>query len=257
MRTTPEGLGLIKSFEGLALRAYRCPAGVLTIGYGHTGPEAQIGRSITREGADRILWADVERVEAGIAPLLRVRVSDDEWSALVSLAFNIGAAAFKGSSVLRKLNAGDRIGAASAFDLWVKARDPKSRAKVVLPGLVKRRALEKALFLRGESAGAGGSGPLTTAPTPAGTMPQEVIAARPAKEVRERLDQSRSVQGGVVAAGSTGLSLVTEALSEAQDQFTGLAPYLDTAKYVLMALALAGIFFALYARYDDWKKGKR
>lgn len=253
MRTTPEGLGLIKSFEGLALRAYRCPAGVLTIGYGHTGPQAQIGRAITREEADRILWADVERIEAGLTLLLRVRVSDDEWSALVSLAFNIGAAAFKSSSVLRKLNAGDRTGAASAFDLWVKARDPKSKAKIVLPGLVKRRALEKALFLRGAQASAS----IPATPTPAGTMPQEVFAAKPAKEVRERLDQSRSVQGGVIAAGSTGLSLVTEALSDAQDQLTGLAPYLDTAKYVLMALALAGIFFALYARYDDWKKGKR
>jgi lysozyme len=148
VRLTAEGLALIKDFEGFSPTAYRCAAGVLTIGYGHTSPGASAGGRITEEEGESLLLEDIANVEAELAPLVTREISDNAWSALVSLAFNIGIAAFRRSSVLRYLSAGDMAGAANAIEMWVKARDSETGRKVTLPGLVKRRAAEKALFLR-------------------------------------------------------------------------------------------------------------
>jgi lysozyme len=137
MRINPQGLDIIKRFEGLRLEAYKCPAGVWTIGYGHTG-DVKEGDVITEHQADVILELDCERFEIAVNHLAP-RANDNQGSAMVCLAFNIGVAAFAKSSLLRKFKEGAPCDA--EFDKWVKAKG------IVLPGLVKRRVAERALFL--------------------------------------------------------------------------------------------------------------
>jgi lysozyme len=147
MKTNAEGLRLIKQFEGLRLEAYADAVGVLTIGYGHTRG-VQPGDTIGEADAERLLREDIAATEAALAKLIAVPVNGNEFSALVSLAYNIGAANFAKSSVLRRLNADERTGAADAILLWVKGR--VSGKLVRLEGLARRRAAERALFLKPE-----------------------------------------------------------------------------------------------------------
>jgi lysozyme len=142
MKTNPAGLDLIKSFEGLRLIGYRCPAGIPTVGYGHTGPEVRVGRRITEEQANTYLINDVSRFERGVTDAIGTTpTTENEFSAMVSLAYNIGLGAFGKSSVLRHHKAGHRLRAAASFLLWVKA------AGKTLPGLVRRRNAERRMFL--------------------------------------------------------------------------------------------------------------
>lgn len=139
MHISKAGLDLIKQFEGLYLQAYRCPAGVPTIGYGHTAGVA-MGQTITQQHADDYLRRDVRQFERAVARLVTVPLTQGQFDALVSFAFNLGEGALAQSTLLRLLNAGDYAGAAAQFDRWNKAGGR------VLPGLVRRRAAERALF---------------------------------------------------------------------------------------------------------------
>lgn len=167
MKVTEEGLALIRRFEGFRGTAYRCPAGVWTIGHGHTSqagpPLVHAGLVIGAEEAARILAADVARVAEAVRPLLARPVSDAQFSALVSFAFNVGVDAFRRSSVRRAVNAGRFSEVPATLKLWVKA---KGR---VLPGLERRRAAEAELFLSDAPpvAGRGDTG----APKPAIAVP--------------------------------------------------------------------------------------
>jgi len=144
MKTNRAGIELIKSFEGLELAAYKCPAGIWTIGYGHTtaaGPPAvKSGMKITAEQATEILVRDLVSYEAAVMNALRRNPNENQFSAMVSLCYNIGPGAFASSTVVKKFNAGDAEGAAAAFRLWKKA-DGK-----VLKGLIQRREAEIELF---------------------------------------------------------------------------------------------------------------
>lgn len=140
MRTSQRGLSLIKSFEGLRLLAYRDAVGVWTIGYGATRG-VKPGMSITKEQAERMLFNDVQRFEPEVERLVQVPLSANQWDALVSFTYNLGAANLESSTLLRKLNAGDYAGAAEQFPRWNKAGGK------VLPGLVRRREAERVLFL--------------------------------------------------------------------------------------------------------------
>lgn len=144
----PDLLKLLKKFEGFRASTYKDPAGHLTIGYGHklVPPEA-FPPTITEAEAERILIADIARTEKAVLPLIKVPVNANEKAALLSFAFNLGAGALKGSTLLAMLNAGNRAGAAAEFARWNKARNVKTGALEVLPGLVTRRAAEQALFL--------------------------------------------------------------------------------------------------------------
>lgn len=139
MNTSQKGLDLIKSFEGLRLSAYKCPAGVWTIGYGTTAG-VKPGQSITKERAEELLRDDVKRFEDQVLRLVKVPLTQGQFDALVSFTYNLGAANLGNSTLLRLLNAGDYKGAAAQFDRWTKAGGKE------LPGLVKRRAAERALF---------------------------------------------------------------------------------------------------------------
>jgi lysozyme len=150
MRLTEEGLALIRRFEGFRETAYRCPAGVWTIGYGHTAqagpPKVAAGMKISEAEARRILAADAERFADEVRKALTRELSDAQFSALVSFAFNVGGGAFRSSSVLAAVNAGRLADVPERLRLWVKAGGR------VLPGLVRRREAEAALFMSGVEA---------------------------------------------------------------------------------------------------------
>ena len=140
MRTSQRGLNLIKSFEGLRLQAYQDSVGVWTIGYGATrGVKA--GMSITKEQAERMLLNDVQRFEPEIERLVTAKLSQNQWDALICFTYNLGAANLESSTLRRLLNDGDYAGAAAQFPRWTKAGGRE------LPGLVRRRAAERNLFL--------------------------------------------------------------------------------------------------------------
>jgi lysozyme len=134
------GLGLIQEFEGCKLEAYRCPANILTIGIGHTRGVKE-GNKITESQALDLLREDVRWVENAINKHVQVRINQNQYDALCSFIFNCGEGAFSLSTLLRKLNTGDYEGAANEFSRWNKANGKE------LPGLTRRRAAEKALFL--------------------------------------------------------------------------------------------------------------
>ncbi|WP_442109158.1 lysozyme [Pseudomonas sp. NUPR-001] len=140
MRTSQRGLSLIKSFEGLRTLAYRDAVGVWTIGYGATRG-VKPGMSVTKEQAERMLLNDVQRFEPEVSRLVTVPLNANQWDALLSFTYNLGAANLESSTLLRKLNAGDYAGAAEQFPRWNKAGGK------VLPGLVRRREAERMLFL--------------------------------------------------------------------------------------------------------------
>ncbi len=135
-----KGLDLIKRFEGLKLRSYKCPAGVWTIGYGHT-KNVTANQIITSEQAEQLLRSDLRVFEKVVSDAVTVPLNQNQFDALVSLAFNIGGGAFGSSTLLRMLNAANYSGAADQFLRWNRAGDK------VLDGLSKRRAAERALFL--------------------------------------------------------------------------------------------------------------
>ncbi len=138
------GLNLIKSHEGCRLTAYRDVAGVWTIGYGSTGPHVRAGLTITQEQADALLRQDVGRFASGVERLLAgAPTTGNQFSAMVSLAYNIGLGAFARSTVLRQHRAGHRLRAAAAFLLWIKGGRPRRS----LRGLIRRRSAERTLYL--------------------------------------------------------------------------------------------------------------
>lgn len=144
MRTGDTGLNLIKGYEGLRMSAHYAPTEEWTVGYGHTST-ARHGMSVTEGDAERLLKDDVQPIEQLIGDTVRAPLNQNEHDALVSLIFNIGEENWRRSTVLRKLNAGDKLGAADAFELWSKAF--VNNELVTLDGLVRRRAAEKSLFL--------------------------------------------------------------------------------------------------------------
>lgn len=133
--------GFISSFEGCRLSAYKCSAGVWTIGYGHT-EDVKDGDTCTEEQAKEWLIDDIRETQTLLAHYVNVPVSEGEFVALVSLAFNVGVGALMKSKLLRKLNSGDREGAAEEFLDFDLASGKR------IEGLTRRRKAEHDLFLQ-------------------------------------------------------------------------------------------------------------
>ena len=129
----------MKQFEGRELKAYRCSAGVLTIGYGHTKGVKE-GDEISPAEAEQLLVEDLTAIADDLNRLVNVPVSEGQYIALLSLAFNIGATALKKSTLLFHLNHGRYDEAADEFDKWIYAGGKVSE------GLKRRRAAERELF---------------------------------------------------------------------------------------------------------------
>lgn len=140
---TAAALDLIKRDEGLRLAAYRDVAGIWTVGYGHT--PAFPGEIVTEAQATALLVGDVQHAADAVDAVTHdVPTTDSQFSAMVSLAFNIGTGAFKTSTLLRKHRARDYTGAADAFLLWDKAH--VNGVLVVVAELLRRRGEERAMY---------------------------------------------------------------------------------------------------------------
>lgn len=126
---------LIKRFEGLRLKAYFCPAGVVTLGYGSAGPDIKMGMIWTKEQAIDRMYVDAEVFLTGAKSLCPTLVGD-RLDAVADFAYNLGLTRLKGSTLRRKLNAGDMAGARAELLKWVRGGGR------ILPGLVIRRAVE-------------------------------------------------------------------------------------------------------------------
>lgn len=146
MKISERGLNLIKRYEGLRLRPYKCPAGLWTVGYGHvigdgrTLPESA-RRTYTKEEVDSLLQKDVARFERGVLRLCPVPLTQGQFDALVSFSFNFGLGNLERSTLRMKTNRGETDRAAKEFLKWVRANGK------VLSGLVNRRKDEARLFL--------------------------------------------------------------------------------------------------------------
>ena len=139
------GVDLICGFEGKRLAAYDDGVGVWTIGFGTTvypnGIKVMKGDTCTEAQAKTYMAHDLKKFEATVNKAVTVQLNQNQFDALVSLAYNIGTNAFSKSTLVKKLNANDIRGAADQFDVWVNAGGKR------MQGLVNRRAKEKALFL--------------------------------------------------------------------------------------------------------------
>lgn len=144
MRISEKGIEFIRRLEGEKLTAYPDIVGIWTIGVGHTGfvdgkPVVK-GMTISAEKSKAILIADLKRFESAVNNAVKIPLTQNQFDALVSLAFNIGEGAFTRSTLVKKLNTGDVIGAAEQFLVWKNAGGRFSQ------GLLNRRQKEKALF---------------------------------------------------------------------------------------------------------------
>jgi lysozyme len=147
-KISQDGLALLKSMEGLSLDAYP-DGGGWSIGYGHHGPDVYPGMSITQQRADDLLRSDLERFEIGVEQSLTQSATQEEFDAMVDFAYNVGLNAFKESTLLAHVNAGRHAEAVAEFHKWVYGGDPNEP----LPGLVKRREKEAAMYKKGGRAG--------------------------------------------------------------------------------------------------------
>lgn len=225
MRINRAGIDLIKEFEGLRLEAYKCPAGVWTIGHGTTagagvGIKPAAGMVITEAEAEWYLEQSVAKFAAGVEAVVTAPIDENEFAALVSLSYNIGMSAFRKSSALRWLNAGDKAKAAAGIKLWNKAGGK------VLAGLVRRREAEVELFW----------------------TPVPVVIPEP-PQGRSSVAQSRTVQSSVVQ-GATAIGGAVGALNS----LDGTAQIVALVGCVVIgALAI----FILRERLVKWSAGVR
>ena len=139
MNISKEGLSLIKKFEGCELEAYLCPAGVWTIGYGHT-KDVKEGDKITRDEADYLLQEEMIEYESYINDFVEVPLNQNQFDALCSWVYNLGPTNLKNSTMLRVLNEEKYADVPQEIKRWNKAGGE------VLDGLIKRREAEAKMF---------------------------------------------------------------------------------------------------------------
>jgi len=136
-----KGINMLKSFEGYSPTNYLCQAKKPTIGYGHVIKKGENFSLVDKKTAENMLRKDVKTAERAVEDNVKVALTKNQYDALASFVYNIGANAFINSTLLRELNSGNYTSAANQFDRWVYAGGKISR------GLANRRAEEKKLFL--------------------------------------------------------------------------------------------------------------
>lgn len=230
MNTNKAGIALIKEFEGFRSKAYKDAVGVWTIGYGHTSmagpPDVKRGLTITNAEGEKILKRDLVKYENAVADLLKVEVSSNQFSAMVSLCYNIGPANFKKSSVIRFVNKRQWQNAANAFALWNKAGGR------VLAGLTRRRAAEAALFLKDDEVSE--SNAMTLIDVPKG---------KPAVMSTTN-----------IAAASAGAAGVTAAVRDVADNAKEIVSGVDVTMVLIgvIVVAVGWIIWERYKKSRDW-----
>ena len=144
MKTSASGIAHIKEFEGFRAKRYLCPAGKWPIGYGHVIVDSERltlwNAELTEEQAAKLLIKDLDRFESAVRDMVAVPLTQGQFDALVSFAFNLGEAKLRSSTLLKLLNAGDYDGARKQINRWVYSNGKK------LDGLIRRRARETEMF---------------------------------------------------------------------------------------------------------------
>lgn len=223
MKTSNNGIALIKALEGCRLTAYTDIVGVPTIGYGFT-VGVQLGDVMTQQQCDARLVSELRAYEAAVQIATLGECSQNEFDALVCCSWNIGIAGMQGSSMIKAHNRGDKAAAARAFGLWNKAGGK------VVPGLVRRRSMEAALYL--------------TPVDDTHDMPQAVTPEKP-------MANSTTVIAGGTAALATATQVASQVAS-LKSQVAGLGDWLMP---VLAAVALVAIGYIIYERYQSRARG--
>ena len=248
MKTNKAGIELIKEFEGLKLKAYICPAGVPTIGYGHTKTvtmeDVRNGKTITPKLAEELLKADLRDFEEPVLNACKLKPNENQFSAMVALAFNIGIAGFRKSSVLRNHNAGDEDSAARSFALWNKAT--VNGKKVELRGLTRRRAAEASLYLKPIKVEA------TELQVESGVIEAPVEELMPqAVEPEKPMTESTIIRGASVAGIASSVAIaveVSKGISEIQSNLGDL---------FMPAVLLASVGFSIYVILERLKQRRK
>lgn len=237
MKLSMRGVALIQDFEGLRLKAYLCPAGVPTIGYGTTKgvtrADVANGRTITRAEAVHGLLEDLVEYERGVLAACTRAPNANQFAAFVSFAYNVGVAGFRSSTALRAHNRFDDVAAARALGLWNKAT--VNGKKQVLAGLTRRRAAEAALYLE----------PILAR---VADMPQEVEPERP-------LTESKINRASVVAGGTASLVAVNETVYAVRELKDGAADLGDWLVPVLLVAVVGLCGFIAWERFRQRSGG--
>jgi len=225
---------LLKKFEGCKLKAYRCPAGVCTIGYGHTSaagmPQVTDGMTITQARAEEILRVDIVKYERAVDDLVKVELTQNQFDVLVDFAYNAGIGNLKSSTLLKKVNAGKFDDVPAELMKWTKGGGK------VLPGLVRRRQAAVDWWNASEAL--------------ADDHPDH--RAEPDAPPQRTMADSKQGNAAILTAGIGGLGVAKEVAAQAKDasdvadQFVGL---LSNPNFITMA-AVIGLGGAIWY----WRK---
>lgn len=232
MRTSDDGIELIKQFEGVRLLAYRDSVGVWTIGYGHTAaagsPAPTSGMRISDQDAEEILRRDLGKFERGVEGLVKVELQQHQFDALVSFAFNVGLGNLGQSTLLKKVNAQNFDQVPAEFLKWNKAGGKE------LPGLTRRRHAEAAIFASVDHRVAIASDESSSEPdlpTPSKTMAQS-------KEGNTAI-----VSGALASAGAA--SQVVDQVQQANDTVSAVMDLFHKPSFWVM-IAMIGAAVAIW-----------
>lgn len=234
MQMSPGGVtALLKKFEGCKLTAYRCPAGICTIGYGHTAsagaPPVKDGMTITQQQADDILSRDLVKFETAVHNMVHQPLNQHQFDVLVDFAYNAGIGNLQSSTLLKKVNAAKLDEVPAELMKWTKGGGK------VLPGLVRRRQAESAWWVSGEDTAAS-----TVKEEPTADEHEQRTDPDPVP-VRTMVD-SKQGNAALVTAGLGGLGVAKQVAAQAQDasdtadQFIGL---LSNPNFLIMSAIIA------------------
>lgn len=230
MKTNQAGVNLIKEFEGFRAKAYKCPAGVWTIFYGHTSaagaPEVRPGMTGTAAEGEKVLRRDLVKYENAVSSAIKVPLTSNQFSACVSLCYNIGPGNFAKSSVARFCNKKQFKQASDAFALWNKAGGK------VLPGLVRRRAAESALFSKDDV-----------------STSEEVRPVIDVPAGKSMMTSSTNIAAGATAVAGV-VATAKDTVNNAKETVAGL-----DINLILVLIIVAGAAWIIYERYrkaKDW-----
>jgi lysozyme len=226
MKMSKAGKDMLVDFEGIRLKAYKCPAGVWTIGIGATNPPVNPREEITRKEAFIRLDRDLVQYEDGVKKHVKVDLTQSQFDALVDFTYNVGVGAFSKSTLLKKINAGKFDEVPAEFMKWTKGGGKE------LPGLVRRRRAE-VKFWRGMEA----SGPVVV---------DEARLVPDVPKPKSSIVQSREANSAVVAGGAGAIAIVQEVLPVIQEGGNLLSsissPTVAACLFVIVAAAAVWYF---------------
>ena len=232
MKMSQSGKDMLVEFEGVRLKAYKCPAGVWTIGIGATNPPVKATDKITKEEAFERLDRDLVQYEDGVRKLVKVSLTQGQFDALVDFAYNAGVGALAKSTLLKKVNAGKFDEVPAEFMKWTKGGGKE------LPGLVRRRRAEVKLW-RGMDT----EKPVCT--DEARTDPDQPKASK-------SIVQSKEANAAVAAGGLGTIAVVQEVMPMVREGGDLLGSLSPTILILVVIIAAAGaVWYFRKQRLDE------